>query len=73
MKRFFQTATISMAALSIVAACDKTPEDSTIVRACLQVADNLAKNGLRDIADDRSRRFLGCLTSAPMEQTSGIS
>lgn len=59
MKRFFQTATISVAALSIVAACDKTPEDSTIVRACLQVADNLAKNGLRDIADDRSRRFLG--------------
>lgn len=59
MKRFFQTAAISVAALSVVAACDRTPEDSAIVRACLQVAENLATNGLRDIADDRSRRFLG--------------
>jgi hypothetical protein len=51
----FQTATISVMALSVVAACDKIPEDRTIVRACLQVADNLARNS----ADDRSRRFLG--------------
>jgi len=42
-------------ALSVVAACDKIPEDRTIVRAYLQVVDNLARN----ITDDRSRRFLG--------------
>lgn len=58
--KLFSLAAVS-AAVSVLAltACDKTPEDSAIVRACLQVADNLAKNGLRDIADDRSRRFLG--------------
>ena len=59
MKRFLQTAAVSVAALTVVAACDKTPEDSAVIRACLQVAENLAKEGLRDIADDRSRRFLG--------------
>lgn len=52
---FFQTATIAVMALSVVAAGDKIPEDRTIVRACLQVTDNLA----RISADDRSRRFLG--------------
>lgn len=59
MKRFFLTATVAVASLSVVAACNKAPEDSAVLRACLQVADNLATNGLRDIADDRSRRFLG--------------
>ena len=59
MKRFSFAGAFAAASLMVLAACDKTPEDSTIVRACLQVADELAKNGLRDIADDRSRRFLG--------------
>ena len=54
MEWFFQAATISLVALSVVAACDKIPEDRTIVRAYLQVADNLARNS----TDDRSRRFL---------------
>jgi hypothetical protein len=59
MKNYSLTAAVVAGSLCALAACDKTPEDSAIVRACLQVADNLAKNGLRDIADDRSRRFLG--------------
>ncbi|MDA0661707.1 MAG: hypothetical protein O3B08_02570, partial [Proteobacteria bacterium] len=59
MKRYSPKATIAVAMLCVFASCDKAPEDSAVVRACLQVADNLARNGLRDIADDRSRRFLG--------------
>jgi hypothetical protein len=59
MKRYSIAVSVAAASLMVLAACDKTPEDSTIVRACLQVADELAKSGLRDIADDRSRRFLG--------------
>jgi hypothetical protein len=55
MEWFFQAATISLVALLVVAACYKMAEDRTIVRAYLQVADNLARNS----TDDRSRRFLG--------------
>ncbi|MEX2643085.1 MAG: peroxidase family protein, partial [Acetobacterales bacterium] len=41
------------------AGCESVPEDRAVVDACLEVARDLARNGLRDIADERSKRFLG--------------
>lgn len=45
--------------VSILAGCSGTPRDDAVVEACLDVAEDLARNGLRDLADDRSKRFLG--------------
>lgn len=55
MNRFTTITAILLASSLAMHGCRSTPEDNAVVRACLDVA----KDGLRKIADDRSKRFLG--------------
>jgi hypothetical protein len=59
MKRLTFAAGAAVVMSLSIAGCASAPEDDAVVDACLRVADDLAAHGLRDIADDRSRRFLG--------------